>query len=83
MEKAQRAFVLNGIRLHLVENDPLAITRNKFPLKRLSEHAERELRLDRWRVFYSVREDGSLVVVVLAGETRGNRLLVAGEEFRL
>ena len=36
-------FVLEGIRIHLVGNDPLQVTRNKFPLKRPSVYAEREL----------------------------------------
>jgi hypothetical protein len=83
MEKVHRRFVLDGIRLHLIENDPLEITRNKFPLKRPSIHAERELRLDHWRVFYYVREDGSLVIVTLIGQKRGNKLFIAGEEFEL
>jgi mRNA-degrading endonuclease RelE of RelBE toxin-antitoxin system len=82
MKKADRRFVLDGVRTHLIENDPAAITRNKFPLRRPSEHAERELRLDHWRVFYSV-VDGELVIVNLIGEKRGNRLFIGGEEFEL
>ena len=83
MKKVERRFVLDGIRTHLIQNDPLEITRNKFPLKRPSEHAERELRLDNWRVFYTVMDDGSLVIVNLIGEKRGNRLVIAGEVFEL
>jgi hypothetical protein len=49
----------------------------------LTIHAERELRLDHWRVFYYVREDGSLVIVTLIGQERGNKLFIAGEEFEL
>ena len=80
MAKANRKFVLDGIRVHLIDNDPLEITRNKFPLKRLSVHAERELRFDDWRVFYTVMDDGSLVIVNLIGEKRIHRLLIEGEE---
>ena len=75
--------MLDGIRTHLVDNDPAEVTRNKFPLKRLSTHAERELRLEGWRVFYTVMEDGELVLVNLIGEKRGNKLFIGGEEFEL
>ena len=82
MGKVHRKFVLDGINIHLVDNDPLEVTRNKFPLKRPSAYAERELRLDDWRVFYSV-EDGILVIVNLIGVKRGNKLIIEGEEFEL
>jgi len=83
MEKAYRKFVLDGIRTHLIDNDPSEVTRNKFPLKRPSAHAERELRLDDWRVFYTVMEGSDLVIVNLIGEKRKNKLIVEGEEFAL
>jgi mRNA-degrading endonuclease RelE of RelBE toxin-antitoxin system len=83
MGKVHRKFVLDGITIHFIENDPLEITRNKFPLKRPSEYAERELRLDNWRVFYTVIDDGGLVLVNLIGEKRGNKLFIEGEEFEL
>lgn len=84
MGKVHRKFVLDGIKLHLVENDPLETTRNKFPLRRPSQHAERELRLDNWRVFYTVMmNDGLSVLVNLIGEKRGNKLIIEGEEFEL
>ena|SRR6266508_5072133 len=80
MGKMHRMFVLDGVRTHLIDNDPAEVTRNKFPLKRPSPHAERELRLNNWRVFYTVMDDGSLVVVNLIGEKRSNKLFIAGEE---
>jgi hypothetical protein len=83
MGKVHRKVVLDGITIHLIENDPLEITRNKFPLRRPSPHAERELRLDPWRVFYTVMDDGGLVLVNLMGEKRGNELFIEGEEFEL
>ena len=83
MKKIHRRFVLDGIKVQLIENDPLEITRNKFPLRRPSAHAERELRLDDWRVFYTVMEDGSLVLVNLIGEKRGDKLIIEGKEFEL
>ena len=83
MGKVHRKFVLDGIKLHLIDNDPLEVTRNKFPLKRPSTHAERELRLEDWRVFYSVQDDGTLVIVNLVGEKRGDKLIIDGEDFEL
>ena len=83
MEKVQRRFVLDGIKVHLIDNDPLEITPNKFPLRRPSVHAERELRLDDWRVFCTVTDHGELVLVNLIGEKRGNKLLIDGKEFEL
>ena len=83
MEKPDRKFVLDGIRAHLVDNDPREITRNKFVLRRPSSYAERELRLSAWRVFYTVKDDGKLVTVNLIGEKRNNKLYIGGEEFEL
>jgi hypothetical protein len=83
MSKRDRTFVLEGIRIHLIENDPSEIARNKFPLRRPSVHAERELRLNHWRVFCTVMNDGALTVINLIGEERNNRLLIEGEEFEL
>lgn len=79
--KGKRVFLTEGMRTHLAESDPAQETRNKFRLRRPSEHAEFELRLEPWRVFYRVR--ASLVEVMLIGEKRGNKLLVSGEEFIL
>ena len=83
MGKVERKFLLDGTRTHLVDNDPLAVSRNKFLLRRPSPHAERELRLGDWRVFYTASDDGALVLVTLIGEKRGNKLLIEGEEFEL
>ena len=79
--KDKRAFIKAGIRKHLVESDPRQSTRNKFRLRRASEHAEYELRLDPWRVFYRVNP--MIVEIVLIGEKRGNALFIGGEEFAL
>ena len=83
MGKVHRRFVLEGIKVRLIDNDPLQVTRNIFPLRRPSAHAERELRLDNWRIFYTVTDDRSLVAVNLIGEKRGNKLVGGGEEFEL
>jgi mRNA-degrading endonuclease RelE of RelBE toxin-antitoxin system len=65
--------------LHLQENDPTEETRNKFRLRRPSAHADYELRLGEFRVFYRVRDE--IVEVVLIGRKQGNRILIGGEEF--
>jgi len=81
MPKADRTLVREGIRIHLEEGDPAQASRNKFRLRRPSPHAEFELRLGRWRVFYRLRE--GRVEVVILGEKRGNLLFIGGEEFAL
>jgi mRNA-degrading endonuclease RelE of RelBE toxin-antitoxin system len=78
---ASRRLLKEGIQKHLAEGDPLETTRNKFRLRRPSQHAEFELRLQDWRVFYRVRD--GIVEIVLLGEKRGNVLLIGGEEFEL
>ncbi|MBS1825410.1 MAG: hypothetical protein JST93_08830 [Acidobacteria bacterium] len=83
MDKTERRFVLGSIKTHLCNNDPTEVTRNKFPLRRPSVHAERELRLQDWRVFYAVRENPQTAVVQLIGQKRGNKLIINGEEFEL
>ena len=79
--KGRRAILKDGIRKHLAEADPLQTSRNKFRLRRPSEYAELELRVDPWRVFYRVRE--GRVEVVLIGEKVGGKLIIEGEEFIL
>ena len=83
MDKVDRRLVLNGIQTHLSNNDPADRSRNKFPLRRPSSHAERELRLQNWRVFYTVLDDGRKALVQLIGQKRGNKLMICGEEFEL
>jgi len=50
-------------------------------LRRLSEHADYELRIDPWRVFYRV--ENKTVIVELIGQKKGNVLLIGGKEFKL
>ena len=81
LPKTGRTAILEGIQTHLVEADPAKTTRNKFRLRRPSEHADFELRLGQWRVFYRVLEAD--VIIALVGKKEGNRLLIDGEEFVL
>ena len=79
--KSKRGALREGIRKHLAETDPRQTTRNKFRLRRASEYAEYEFRIEPWRVLYRVR--GGVVQVVLIGEKKGNKLVIGGEEFIL
>jgi hypothetical protein len=44
-------------------------------------HADFELRVEPWRVFYRVHE--GTVIVELVGRKKGNVLLIGGKEFEL
>jgi mRNA-degrading endonuclease RelE of RelBE toxin-antitoxin system len=78
----QQRMVTDGIRRHLVDNDPEVETRNKFRLRRKSEAADFELRLAQGlRVFYRIEESETTIAVI--GRKKGNVLIVGGEEFIL
>lgn len=78
----QQRIVTDGIRRHLVDNDPQAETRNKFRLRRQSDAADFELRLaEGLRVLYRVEESETTIAVI--GRKQGNTLIVGGEEFAL
>jgi len=57
LPKRRQPGVKNRIRVHLQENDPTEETRNKLQLRRLSAHADYELRLGDVRVFYRVQNE--------------------------
>ena len=73
---------MEAIRAQLMEEDPIKETRNKFRLARTSPHADFELRVGQWRIFYRIDESGG-VIIGLIGQKLGNRLLVEGERFEL
>lgn len=74
-------MVTDGIRRHLVDNDPTMETRNKFRLHRASDVADYELRLADLRVLYRIEEADVLITVI--GRKRGNALIVKGKEYIL
>lgn len=78
---AARSLLKKEMRERLALEDPTEETRNRFHLRRLSPHADFELRVEPWRVYYRVREDR--VIVELIGRKRGNVLLIEGKEFKL
>ena len=78
---AARRLLKQEIRERLALQDPTEENKNRFRLRRASPHADFELRVDPWRVFYRVQE--GLVTVELIGRKRGNVLWVEGREFEL
>ena len=78
---AARRLIKETIGKRLSEQNPTEETRNRFRLRRISEHADYELRVDPWRVFYRV--EAKTVAVELIGEKKGNVLLIGGKEFKL
>ena len=81
LPKRARPLIKEALHHQLILEDPARTTRNTFRLRRASEYAEYELRIEEWRVFYRIEDDRS--VVTLMGEKRGNRLIVEGEELEL
>jgi hypothetical protein len=65
----------------LGRQDPTQEDGNRFRLKRVSPHADFELRVEAWRVFYRVEQ--TRVIVELIGRKRGNAVLIEGKEFKL
>ena len=76
-----RRLIKETIAERLVNQDPRVADRNRFRLRRFSPHADFELRVEQWRVFYRVQEN--LVVVELIGRKKGNMLVIEGKEFKL
>ena len=67
--------VLKEALKHL-EQDPLAETKNMITL-RPNPIAQRELRLfGKYRILFSVDEEGQAATIILVGEKRGNRLVL-------
>lgn len=76
-----RSLLKKEIREQLALQNAKEETRNRFRLRRLSEYADYELRIEPWRVFYRVQND--LIIVELIGRKRGDVLLIEGKEFKL
>ena len=76
-----RGAVLDGVRRHLVDGNPVEKTRNKFRLRHKSDVADYELRMGDLRVFYRVT--GHEVIVTLIGVKKRGKLVVEGREFEI
>ena len=76
-----RSRLRDAMLASLGEDDATVEARNRFRLRRPSEFADFELRVDDLPVFYRVA--GERVEVVLIGRKRGNHLVIDGKRFTL
>jgi hypothetical protein len=81
LRAAQRTKVRDAMDVGLANEDAARETRNRFRLRRPSDVAEFELRVDDLRVFYRIV--GKQVQVVLIGRKRGNSVVIDGKRFIL
>ncbi len=77
--KRDRKRILDRIEACL-KDEPGRDTRNNKVL-RPNQVAERELRIDDFRVFFDAKDE--VVKIVAVGHKAGNRLYVGGKEFEL
>lgn len=80
----QRA-VVDGIEKHLIENNPLEKTDHKRHLDRPLPEAKYRLKIEPWRIFYTIEHMPNFIKVTIAliGKKAGNKLIVEGKEFSL
>jgi mRNA-degrading endonuclease RelE of RelBE toxin-antitoxin system len=78
---ADRARLRDAIKACLEEDDAAVSTRNRFPLRRSSELAHFELRVDDLRVFYRIA--GEEVQMALIGRKKGNELYIEGKKVKV
>ena len=76
-----RSRLRDAMLASLGEDDATVEARNRFRLRRPSEFADFELRVDDLPVFYRVA--GERVEVVLIGRKKGNHLGIDGKRFTL
>ena len=76
-----RSLLRDAMLASLGEDDVTVEARNRFRLRRPSEFADFELRVDDLRVFYRVA--GERIEVVLIGRKKGSQLVIDGKRFTL
>jgi mRNA-degrading endonuclease RelE of RelBE toxin-antitoxin system len=81
LSAAARSLLKDALREQLAEQDPTEETHDRFRLRRISEFADYELRVEAWRVFYRV--EANVVTIELIGQKKGNVLLIGRKEFKL
>src|SRR5262249_20768693 len=79
--KRDSTIILDDIERQLTYQ-PNVETRNRKPL-RAHPLGERELRIDKFRVFYDIDTEGETVLVKAVGVKLGNKLFIRGKEFPL
>ena len=77
----ERKLVVSEIRKQLT-NEPLIETKNRKSL-RDNPIAAWELRIDKYRVFYEVKEAAGMVSIVSVGHKEHNVLFVRGKELEI
>ena len=78
--KHEQVAVLDGIAASLV-HQPGVEARNRKPLRE-GALARWELRVQAFRIFYNLDEDGHAVQVIAIGKKEHNRLFIQGQEVR-
>jgi mRNA-degrading endonuclease RelE of RelBE toxin-antitoxin system len=81
LKKNEQQTVLDAIESRLPA-EPLVETRNRKPL-RPNNLSQWELRIDRFRVFYDVDPENSVVTIKAVGWKEHNTLYIRGREFTL
>jgi len=79
--KFEQQHIMDEIDAQL-QYQPKVAARNRKKL-RPNDVAEWELRLDKFRVFYDVRETAQIIKIAAIGYKRGNKLFIHGEEYDL
>ncbi len=80
-KKTEQTSILDAIPEQLA-SEPLTETRNRKPL-RANDLAAWELRIDRYRVFYDVDSENSIVFIRAVGWKDHNILWIRGKEYTL
>jgi mRNA-degrading endonuclease RelE of RelBE toxin-antitoxin system len=80
-KKTEQATILDAIPVQLA-SEPLTETRNRKPL-RTNDLSQWELRVDRYRIFYDVDAENSIVLIKAIGWKDHNILRIRGEEYSL
>src|SRR5919202_981072 len=81
LNKTDQNLILDTVEQQLLE-EPLTVTRNRKPL-RSNELSTWELRISKYRVFYDVDTQDSLVTVKAVGWKEHNNLFIRGKESKL
>ena len=79
--KYERRWIIGEIENQLT-HQPAQETRNRKRL-RPNDIAEWELRVDKFRIFYDVNEEGQFVKVEAVGYKKGRQLFIHGQEYQL
>ena len=80
-KKSEQRIIVSAIKKQLI-NEPLIKTKNRKPL-RATPISRWELRIEKFRVFYSVDSLNNVVEINAIGYKEHNKLFVGGKEFKL